>query len=253
MSLVGEFDKGRALFEPLTVIERVEGFPKVAVASFSRYLIDEYVSRNQCRIIGEIHSANGSLPIYETIIEEERIALFMCCVGAATCACQMEEIIAMGAEKLIYFGSCGVLDRNLAPYGLIIPTHALRDEGCSYHYIENSKILALQPSGIEYLEEFFKSVNVKYSKGQTWTIDAIYRETPKKIDYAKSLGCICVEMECSALSSVAQFRGKEFAQFLFAADNLDCSEWESRNLLDGDKSIEAELLSLALLAGARWK
>ena len=82
MSLVGEFDKGRALFEPLTVIERVEGFPKVAVASFSRYLIDEYVSRNQCRIIGEIHSANGSLPIYETIIEEERIALFMCCVGA---------------------------------------------------------------------------------------------------------------------------------------------------------------------------
>ena len=105
MSLVGEFDKGRALFEPLTVIERVEGFPKVAVASFSRYLIDEYVSRNQCRIIGEIHRPNGSFPIYETIIEEERIALFSALCWSSTCACQMEEIIAMGAEKLIYFGS----------------------------------------------------------------------------------------------------------------------------------------------------
>ena len=35
----------------------------------------------------------------------------------------------MGAEKFLFFGSAGVLDRELAAGHLIIPTAAYRDEG----------------------------------------------------------------------------------------------------------------------------
>ena len=44
-------------------------------------------------------------------------------------------MIAMGAKKILLFGSCGILDRR-ADDKIILPTSAVRDEGTSYHYLE---------------------------------------------------------------------------------------------------------------------
>ncbi len=46
----------------------------------------------------------------------------------------------------------------------------------------------------------------------------------------KEQGCICVEMECSAMAAVAQFRKKEIFQFFHAADSLDGEAWDRRSL-----------------------
>ena len=38
-----------------------------------------------------------------------------------------------------------------------------------------------------------------------------------------------VEMEAAALFAVAEFRGVELAQVLYAGDSLDAEKWEARN------------------------
>ncbi len=44
------------------------------------------------------------------------------------------------------------------------------------------------------------------------------------------MGAICVEMECSAIQALCDFRGVDFLQFLYAGDNLDHPQWNPRSL-----------------------
>ncbi len=71
---------------------------------------------------------------------------------------------------------------------------------------------------------------MRYTLGKAWTTDAMYRETRDKVARRKAAGCVCVDMECSALAALAQFRRKEIFQFFYAGDNLDAENWDARSL-----------------------
>ena len=83
--------------------------------------------------------------------------------------------------------------------------------------------------------------------GKTWTTDAFYRETPAKVKRRKAEGCISVEMEASAFFAVAQFRGVQFAQILYAGDDVSGDKWDSRQWSDQVVARE-QLLELAIEA-----
>ena len=84
-------------------------------------------------------------------------------------------------------------------------------------------------------------------EGKDWTTDAPYRETRDKVLKRKEQGCVCVDMECSAMSAVAKFRGKELFQFFYAADNLDGAKWDQRSLGNDELLSEKEkIIYLAL-------
>ena len=164
----------------------------------------------------------------------------------------MEEVYALGVEKVVVFGSCGVLDRDIEDCAIIIPNAAVRDEGLSYHYVPASDEMAVN---LKYIPEFtaiLDEVGLGYRIGKTWTTDAIYRETRAKMERRKAMGCVCVEMECSAMAAVAQFREKELFQFLYAADNLDGEKWDKRSLSDEVKFEEKDMFAqLALELAAK--
>ena len=80
----------------------------------------------------------------------------------------------------------------------------------------------------------------------TWTNDAFYRETKSKLESRVSMGAKCVEMECSALQAVADFRNIDLFIFFYAGDNLDLPEWDKRSLF-GDVKLD-EKSRIALLA-----
>ena len=80
----------------------------------------------------------------------------------------------------------------------------------------------------------------------TWTTDAFYRETRKKVDARMKMGVKTVEMEASALQAVADFRGFDFFTFFYAGDNLDLPEWDKRSL-SGDVKLD-EKSRIAILA-----
>lgn len=63
----------------------------------------------------------------------------------------------------------------------------------------------------------------------TWTTDGFYRETAEMVEYRKADGCKAVDMECSALAAVAEFRNKAFGQLLYSGDFVSGSrEYDDR-------------------------
>ena len=114
--------------------------------------------------------------------------------------------------------------------GVIIPTRAIRDEGTSYHYAPANDYIDVNKKYIPEFIQVLEECGYPYVMGTTWTTDAFYRETRGKVAKRKEMGAVCVEMECSAMQAMCDFRGVEFFQFLYAGDNLDSAKWDPRSL-----------------------
>ena len=67
-----------------------------------------------------------------------------------------------------------------------------------------------------------------YIKAKTWTTDAFYRETLRKIELRKNEGCVTVEMETAAFIAASQYNNVDFGQILYAGDSLAGDEWDKR-------------------------
>jgi purine-nucleoside phosphorylase len=58
-----------------------------------------------------------------------------------------------------------------------------------------------------------------------WSTDAPYRETVRKILFYQKKGILAVDMESSALFTVAHFRRIQLATVLIVSDELFTLEW----------------------------
>lgn len=204
--------------------------PKVAVSCFEGKTFQRLVALLQGELIANPKNANGDFPVYRVTYQRREIAIFMMDMGAAGAGGLLEKMYALGVEKVVIFGSCGVLDRSIEDCSVIIPTMAVRDEGLSYHYAPPADEIAVNLKYIPEFTQLLHEVGCTYRLGKTWTTDAFYRETREKAARRKASGCICVDMECSALAAIAQFREKELFQFFYAADCLEGENWEKRSL-----------------------
>lgn len=243
--LLNEFDCNKtAVINAFDLTKPIKDFPKVAVACFASFTFGRLVKELNAIKIASTPIANMEIPIYKAIYQGVEIALFMSYVGAAGCVAVLEDIFAMGLEKLIIFGTCGVLDSSINDCAVIIPNIAMRDEGTSFHYAPPSDEIAVNIKYIDTFTKILEEHNCTYHIGKVWTTDGIYRETRDKVNQRKSQGCICVDMECSAIAAFAQFREKDIFQFFYAADNLDSEAWDERSLANQANPIEKDRIAL---------
>ena len=243
------YENKNAFLNPCDVTEKISGFPEVCITTFSESIIKNFVENNTSKIIANLYSANGIIPVYEINYARKKMGLFLSRVGAPACAAGLEEIIALGAKKVIQFGCCGILNQSIADGKIIIPSSAVRDEGTSYHYVSGSEEISADNLSNEIAVQYLKRTNIPYIVGKVWTTDAIYRETREAIAERKKQGCIAVEMECSASLAVAKFRNIPIIQFFYGADNLDSDKWEIRDLTDYGLSLSDKYMAIALECG----
>jgi uridine phosphorylase len=144
--------------------------------------------------------------------------------GAAMSVVDMELLIRSGINKIVAFGTCGVMDKHIAKNAIIIPETAFREEGVSYHYLPPSDEVEQDYTSLKIMADAFTKEKIKFLKGKVWTTDAVYRETKGKLIDLKNKGCIAIDMEFASLLAVAKFRHINFAGFLIADDNLDFSD-----------------------------
>lgn len=246
--ILEEFDANQtAVINPTMIVPRIEEIPKVAVTCYSHVTFERLVAETKAEKIAETSDANMKIPIYETVYQGTKVALFMSAVGAAASAAVLEDLYAMGVEKIIVFGTCGVLDSSIENCAVIIPDAAVRDEGTSFHYAMSSDEIAVNQKYLEDFKVLLEELHCEYTVGKVWTTDGIYRETKEKVARRKAAGCICVDMECSANTAVANFRGKELFQFFYAADNLDAEEWDKRGLGNHENLLEKDKIAMLAL------
>lgn len=228
MSIINTFDNvTEEVLKPSSFINKVENFPEVVVVTFKDKIFDMVRKMVGAECVGEMNMGY-TIPIYKIAYKGKNLAFYHTLLGGAGSAACIEEVIARGGKKFVFFGSCGTLDKNIAAGHFIIPTEAYRDEGTSYHYAPEGDYIEIK-TAIK-LEDIFHKLELPYITTKTWTTDALYRETKNNMLKRKSEGCLAVDMECASIMSVGQFRNVEIYQFLYAEDTLDGIEWDCRTM-----------------------
>ncbi len=223
-----EFDpEPEAIIHPSRLIDRQEK-TKHAVICFFAEVIEKVVKENQAQILFTSHSEMGCHPIYEMDFKGNSIAFFHPGVGAPLAVGLTEEAISLGIDKFVACGGCGVLDKQIGVGHLLLPECALRDEGTSYHYAAPSREIWLDSEVVDKMEAMLLSHQLPYQRVKTWTTDAFYRETEKRVAAYREEGCTTVEMETSALAALAQFRNVKFGQYLYGGDAVLAEGWDGR-------------------------
>ena len=207
-----------------------ENAPKVdaCILTFSN-VIEEFVLKNYaCRQIASFKFATGTTPIYQIDYKGKSFAFYKTYVGAPSCVGSVEDTLsAIKTDKYIVFGGAGCLNKEIAHGKVMIPTEAYRDEGTSYHYAPAADYITIKNADV--VAKFMEENGLPYVKGRNWTTDAMYRETVNNFQKRKAEGCISVDMECSALQAMCDFRGLNFFTFFTSGDLLDAPEWDQRH------------------------
>jgi len=240
-----EFDTAReALIEPSRLLKPVEGMPERCVICFFQEVFDKLHKEGRLTVLKRLRSEIGRHPVYRFELDGLSLAAFHPGGGAPLAAAMLDEVIALGGRKFIACGGAGVLRREIVMGHVVIPTSAVRDEGTSYHYVPPSREVAASPGAVAAIEHALARRNVPYTIGKTWTTDAVYRETPARIEARKAEGCLTVEMEAAAFFAVTQFRGVTLGQMLYGGDDVSGAEWDHRGWLKAG-SVRERLFWLA--------
>ena len=229
--ILEEFDNNRrAIINPEDLIETLPDFPELVVSCFARATFERMLMSFRHEQVATTSMANIEIPIYRIVVKGTPIALFNAPVGASACVAILEDLIAFGMKKLVLFGTCGVLDEAIKETSIIVPQMAIRDEGTSYHYLPASDEIEVNVGLHDFLTSFLTDKGISHTVGKVWTTDGIYRETAEKLYKRKKAGAICVDMECSAVAALANFRKISICHFFYAADHLSEEAWDMRNL-----------------------
>ena len=147
-------------------------------------------------------------------------------IGAPYAAMMLETLIVWGVRRIIFLGWCGAVSKQAKIGDIILPTSALVDEGTSRNYAVPDNGQSKPASAmVSLIEQVLEDNRVDFHSGKIWTTDAVYRETREKVEYYQKQGVLAVEMEVSALFSVAQFRQVELCAMLVVSDELSSLKW----------------------------
>jgi len=146
-------------------------------------------------------------------------------LGAPQAVLGLEKIVALGAKRIWVLGWCGSLQPYLRIGDMVIPATAISEEGTSRHYPLGDRLPETDHDLNRALEEALKAKAQSVLRGSIWTTDAPYRETPSKVKKYQERGVLAVEMEFSALMTVAAFRKVRIAGLLVVSDELFDLKW----------------------------
>ncbi|NCN39453.1 MAG: nucleoside phosphorylase [Candidatus Aenigmarchaeota archaeon] len=199
-------------------------FPKKCIISFFNHQFEKFLNNKS---IKKINWTINMTPMI--ILEKNNEKIGYVFPGFGTYAATfLDRLIALGMEKFVVIGTAGTLDEKMQRGELIIPEFAIIDEGFSYHYIEPSRYSYPSKKFLRIAKEYFDKGNIKYKLGGTWTTEALHRETFRKRDEFLKEGCLTVEMETSALFSVAACRKRDIIALFSAGDCIGGKKWNSR-------------------------
>ena len=143
-----------------------------------------------------------------------------------------EELVVMGAKRMLLMTWGGTLDPNLKPGDIVVCDRAIRDEGASHHYLASSKYVLADKGLADELAGAIRKRGGTCTLGTTWTTDAPYRETREEVEQYQAEGVKTVEMESAGLFVVGQVRQVPTASVVVVMDSLATYEWKVPERLD---------------------
>lgn len=147
-------------------------------------------------------------------------------IGAPAAVLVMEKLIALGARRIVMMGWCGAIDPEFSIGDIIVPESAVSGEGTSKYYGDIRRPQS-SPEARGALTRLLDAAQLQWSYGDIWSTDAPYRESWKFLQHLYREEKIAgVDMEFSALCSVASFRKIDFSAVLIVSDELFSGKWK---------------------------
>ena len=152
-------------------------------------------------------------------------------IGAPGVSMLLEVCIELGVKRFINVGIAGGLQKTSRIGDVVVCTSAIRDEGVSYHYLEDPSGPALPSENLTtaFMQTLARD-GIHYTQGPTWTTDAFFRETVGEIQHYQTEGIITVEMEAAALFAISTLRGVEMASGFVISDLIADLVWHPQIL-----------------------
>lgn len=250
-----------SITHPRQYIEHVIGarnleipeLPRTCVITYCQGLLEEAAAQHTYRSFDIGVTVPTNIHLLETE-DGARFGMVSGRPGAPIAAVLLEELIELGFREFVVFGTAGhpANGRGAAPFGqVVLPDRAYVYEGTSAHYgcVEPSVPVSADLRGR--LARELRDAGIAYVEAASATTDALYRETPDWIGELIELGVGAIDMELSALLSVARFRGAELAAILCISDVIhQTGGWQVG--MTSEELVAMERRILRVLAGASW-
>jgi uridine phosphorylase len=168
-------------------------------------------------------------------------------VGSPSAAIVVEELARIGAQTFIRVGTTGALQPEIEAGDIVIASAAVRLDGTSKVYVPAEYPAVADFSVVSALAEAAKKLGVKVHVGKVVSTDAFYAGSYDIWGKARALS---VEMECSAIFTIAGLKGLRAGAILAVDGNLatgikkgEFEPGEKTGELDGrvQKAIEREI------------
>jgi len=212
----------------------LEQVPKTVVLCLTKFLdaaVDRVLSNHpnssQSKVFSDLHFLNPSVALL-------RNKMFL---GAPLATVVLERLIHLGVRNFLILGIAGSLREGTNIGQVVVCDKAVRDEGTSYHYLPPSEFAFPASALSSQLTSYLREQGLDVQVGGTWTTDAIFRETPLEVRRLAAKGILTVEMEASALFSVAQYRQVNLGAVFVVSDLVHRKTWERG--MDGEHMSKA--------------
>lgn len=144
-------------------------------------------------------------------------------IGAPMAVMVLEKLIALGCKRIVIFGWCGGLENEMSKISvgdLVQCGEAVCGEGTSQYYSGKEVAVPSNELLVE-LQDFLIKRGLQSTKCVCWSTDAPYRESRKQLEVLKKkYGAFCIDMELSALATVAELRKIELANIFVVSDMI---------------------------------
>lgn len=184
----------------------------------------------------ELKANNREHRTYTGYYKGVKVSVTSTGMGCPSAAIAAEELINIGAKALIRIGSSAALQEHIKIGDLLITTAAMKNEGTSKFYVPEQfpavPDFDLTATLRQVADEYTKDTDVNVHFGISATDDAFYGETPEWIQKLINLKITNIEMEASALFTVAHIRGVKAACICGCSGNLKTGEviYQTKNV-----------------------
>lgn len=173
-------------------------------------------------------------------------------MGTPSLSIVVEELLRLGAQRLIRVGTCGGIAKGLKTGELVIATAACPVDGATATYLHGEPYAPAADFGLtRALVDAATTANIGVRTGLIASVDVFYNTDDDYAQRWRDRGVLAFEMEASALFYLAARAGVAAACALTVSDVLgdDVSSEESYlSLEELDRAID-RMIDLALEAG----
>jgi purine-nucleoside phosphorylase len=149
----------------------------------------------------------------------DKPVLYSCVYGAPRAVEPVHIFGSLGTSLAIMIGSCGAIQHNVHTGDIVLPSDVRIGEGASQYYASGHWS---QPSAewVRRADENLRTKGFSTHRGRFITTSALFAQPKERTALWEQEGYLGVDMETSAVFSVAKVMGMDAVSMVFAWDEL---------------------------------